>query len=102
MARSAFLEQRPHRLAVGRKEGDADAGADMHLLLVDDEGLGEGVAQPPCQLRRIVGAAECRLEDDELVGAEPSDAVGLAQAPGEPAGDGAHQPVAEAVAERPR
>jgi hypothetical protein len=93
------LQERPHGLAVGRKKRDADRGRDVHLLLVDDEGLGEGVAQAPGELGRIVDPAKRRLEDDELVGAEPGDAVGLAQAPGETAGHGAQQAVAEAVAE---
>ena len=51
------LQQRLDGAAVGRGHGDADAGADVHLAGADHERRGEGLAQPPRQLGRIVRAA---------------------------------------------
>ena len=86
--------------AVGRDQHDADARAQDQGLLVDLEGLGQGVHEPPAE--RVGGTRLIRLllHDRELVAADAGDRVAVLSAGHQALRAGLDHPVAGAVAKR--
>ncbi len=86
--------------AVLGEEGDADAGVDLQLDLVDLLWLGEHRAHPLGQRQHRRGVGDIEGEDAELVSAEPGDGVALAHLRRQAGGERPQQPVAAVMAER--
>ena len=84
--------------AVGRVQRDADAGGDLHLLVLDGEGGIEHVGQAVQGLLAFGEAGQFADQQHELVAAQAADRVVLAQALGQAAGDLDQQAVAGGVA----
>ena len=86
-------------VAVGRRHGDADAGADDHLVAVDFERLGEGLDQVGGKLAGI-GRPGAALHDGEFVAAEAGHRVDAAHHALQALGHRAEQRIADRMAER--
>jgi hypothetical protein len=93
------LEQRLGRVAVVRKERDADARRHVELVPFDRHRVRDRVEQLLGDPRRVVGRLEIAEEDREFVAAHAGDGVAVAQHRAQSRGDGAEKLVAEAVAE---
>ena len=88
-----------HGAAAGEiGQGDADAGTDPHLQMVEEEGSsqagGDAVRQPECQVAGVAAPQH----HQELVTAETSHQIPLPQEPLQAAGDGHQQTIAHIVA----
>jgi hypothetical protein len=75
-------------------EGHADADADLGLLAVDDDRLGQEVDRPLGDSCPVGRTGHVVAEQGELVPAEPGGGGALAQARSHAVGDGHEQPVA--------
>ena len=85
--------------AVLRRDGDADAGLDVEAGSLEHERSGEFGPDAPAQRLRVHRIGNVRQQDDELVTAEPGDAVALAHDGGQPRADLLQQQVAMVMAE---
>ena len=94
------LHQVDRGQAIGREDGDADAGADGHGLVVEDELGGEAVDQAARHLDRVLGLLAAGLEDGEFVAAEAGHDVAVAQVAAQALGHLAEQLVAGGMAQR--
>ena len=66
-------------VAVGRGQRDADAGGDQHLLAGHLERAPQGLDQAVNEDHHVAEIGDIDQRDGELVGAQPSDQVALAQ-----------------------
>ena len=87
-----MLEQRVRVWPVLREQGDADAGREMDLLAGEVERRGQGGQDLVGQGGDIGDLAALRLDQHELVAAEPGQGVGGADRGADPLADGAQQP----------
>ena len=87
------------RRSVERAHGDADAGADHHLMPLDHVGSADDLDDAMCQRRGIGGLRDGRLDDGELVAAHARDRVRLAQQRPQPVGHDLEQLVAGRMAQ---
>jgi hypothetical protein len=95
-----ILEQLVGVTAVAGRQGDADAGADDHLLAADLEGLSQGSDHALGQGRGFLGVAQRLLQHHELVAAETRHHIALAHHLAQPLGDRAQQVVPAGMAQR--
>ena len=79
---------------------DADRGADLDDVMVDQIAIAEPVDDPARQDRGVLVRADVLLEHHEFVAAEPGDEILRPQHVAQPVGDRAQQPVAAGMAER--
>ncbi|MCY1409390.1 hypothetical protein D9M71_247390 [compost metagenome] len=79
--------------------GDADAGADVELLAIDQEGRFQGAHQALGDQRRGVGSIDAVQQDGEFIAAHPRQRVALPQAGAESRGDLDDEQVAGQVAQ---
>ena len=95
------LEQQVGVAAVARRQRDADAGADHHLVAARSRRSRPGSAtMRSASAPASFGLAERVLQHHELVAAEAGDDVGAAHQRAQPVGDRAQQRVAARMAER--
>ena len=80
--------------------GDADAGADDHLLAVDLVGLAQRIDDAQRQRGGVDRLRDRCLHDGEFVAAHARDRVGLADASPQPRGDHLEELVAGGMAQR--
>ena len=86
-------------VAVGRRHGDADAGADDHLMAVDFERLGERLDEFGGKLAGV-GRPGAALHDGEFVAAKAGHRIDAAHHALQPLGHRAEQRIADRMAER--
>ena len=89
---SAFLSSWSGVVAVARRDGDADAGADHDLVAVDVVAARRRVDEALRQRSRRIPACRGRPADRELVAAEAGDRVGVAHAGEQALGHRLEQP----------
>ena len=94
------LEQEIGVAAVARRQRDADAGADHHLVAADLEGLGKACDDALGERAGLLGVAQGVLQHHELVAAEAGDDVGAAHGRAQAVGGHAQQLVAAGMAQR--
>ena len=94
------LEQEIGVGAVARRQGDADAGADHHLVAADLEGLGKPGDDALGERSRLFRVTQGILQHDELVAAETGDDVGASHGRAQPVGHDAQELIAARVAQR--
>ena len=80
-------------------EGDAEAGSDRDLLIIELNWRRYGVEQLAGDQGGVLGLGQVLDQQRELVAAEPGDGVGLAQAFGEPPPHDGEQAIAGAVSQ---
>ena len=95
-----LADQAVEVVALGRIEHDADARADVDLVLVDAQRLDQGILDLACDGLGLLGPGQALDDDRELVAAGPRDRVGVAQVRGEALRDALQHLVAGGVAER--
>src|SRR5829696_4381138 len=93
---SAFLSS----WAVARRDGDADARPDHHLVAVDVVGLPDVVDEALGEDRGRFRLVDAGLQDRELVAAEAGDGIGVAHAGEEALGHRLEEAIADRMAER--
>ena len=98
--RVGVLDQVVRAGAIARKQADADAGRDEHLLLAVAERRGELAQDALRHLAHDLRIDGVRDHDGELVTAQARHSVGVAQALREPSSDLFEQGVAGEMAER--
>ncbi len=84
---------------VTRREGQADAGRDVELHLVDDERRPEAEAQPVGEVERLGHAHDLAEDDHEFVPADPGHEIGRSHVRVQPPGHGDEQFVTMGVPE---
>ena len=98
---SPFLSRTVRVVAIRRRERDADAGADDHLVTMQVVGRAQRLDEPLRQRGRPPrGCSALGLDDGEFVAAEARDRVALAHAALQPRRDLLEQRVAGRMAER--
>ena len=86
--------------SVGAEDGDADAGADEDLMLVDDARRLDGVDQAAGQHARSAREFRRKLQNGEFVAAEPGDLVRVPDGALQTAGDAFQKLVPDRMTER--
>ena len=87
-------------MAVGGRDGDADARADGDHVALDDVGLADDLDEPLRQHGQLLRRLHLRHQDGELIAAEPRRGIALTQDALDAGGDILQQPVADGVTER--
>ena len=94
---SAFFRSCSGSVPSMRRERNTDAGADHHLMLLDDERRAQGFDDAGRKRRRVQRLGSRALQNDELVAAHAGDGIGLPDAAAQPTGDCLQQRVADGV-----
>ena len=94
------LQQRGEVAAVIGRDRDADTGLDVEADSFEDERRGQLGTDAPAESLRVYGIGDVRQQDDELVAAEPGDAVAFAQDACQARADLLQQQVTVVMAER--
>ncbi len=94
-----LLEQLVGVVAVGRRDGHPDTGADHHMMPVQVERRGHGLHHPLGQARGSAQVGQARLDHRELVAAQPRHRVAIADAAAQAFGGDAQQLIADRMAQ---